>query len=290
MTQHPYTYTILRYVHDPRAGEALNVGVVLHVAAERKLLARLRSTFGRVKAAFPDLDGEAFKQALREVERGIERVAREMEKGGLLAAAGDAAAFARRGMPEDDSALQWSPVGSGLTADAKATLERLYDRFVQRHDDRVRRRRDDEDIWRPVRERLDARGISVPFEEKTFAGEVDAITFRHAWKNGQWHAYEGVSLDLASQDSIMEKARRWVGHLTTVKEGLAEPLKLHLVIGAPQEPGLGEAYRRALLIMRKAPLGPEVVEEDAIDDLVSRIEDEVRVHAHDQGHPTARGG
>ncbi|MBX6745222.1 MAG: DUF3037 domain-containing protein [Acetobacteraceae bacterium] len=290
MTQHPYTYTILRYLHDPRAGEALNVGVVLHVAAERTLLARVRSTFGRVKAAFPDLDGEAFKQALREVERGIERVAREMQRGGLLAAAGDAAAFARRAMPEDDSALQWSPVGSGLTADAEATLERLYDRFVQRHDDRARRRRDDEDIWRPVRERLEARGVSVPFEEKTFAGEVDAITFRHAWKNGQWHAYEGVSLDLASQDSIMEKARRWVGHLTTVKDGLAEPLKLHLIIGAPQEQGLGEAYRKALTMMRKAPLGPEVVEEDAIDDLVSRIEDEVRAHAQDRGHPAALGG
>ncbi|WP_158295651.1 DUF3037 domain-containing protein [Crenalkalicoccus roseus] len=290
MTQHPYTYTILRYLHDPRAGEALNVGVVLHVPAERKLLARLRSTFGRVKAAFPDLDGEAFKQALREVERGIERVARELEKGGLLAAAGDAAAFARRGMPDDDSALQWSPVGSGLTADAEATLERLYDRFVQRHDDRARRRRDDEDIWRPVRERLEARGVSVPFEEKTFAGEVDAITFRHAWKNGQWHAYEGVSLDLASQDSIMEKARRWVGHLTTVRDGLAEPLKLHLIIGAPQEQGLGEAYRKALAMMRKAPLRPEVVEEDAIDDLVSRIEDEVRAHAPHQGPPAARGG
>jgi hypothetical protein len=290
MTQHPYTYTILRYLHDPRAGEALNVGVVLHVAAERKLLARVRSTFGRVKAAFPDLDGEAFKQALREVERGIERVAREMHKGGLLAAAGDAAAFARRGMPEDDSALQWSPVGSGLTADAEATLDRLYDRFVQRHDDRARRRRDDEDIWRPVRERLDARGVSVPFEEKTFAGELDAITFRHAWKNGQWHAYEGVSLDLASQDSIMEKARRWVGHLTTVRDGLAEPLKLHLIIGAPQEQGLGEAYRKALAMMRKAPLRPEVVEEHAIDDLVSRIEDEVRAHVQDQGSPAARGG
>jgi hypothetical protein len=290
MTQHPYTYTILRYLHDPRAGEALNVGVVLHVPAERKLMARLRSTFGRVKAAFPDLDGEAFKQALREVERGIERVARELEKGGLLAAAGDAAAFARRGMPEDDSALQWSPVGCGLTADAQATLEGLYDRFVQRHDDRVRRRRDDEDIWRPVRERLDARGISVPFEEKTFAGEVDTITFRHAWKNGQWHAYEGVSLDLASRDSIMEKARRWVGHLTTVRDGLAEPLKLHLIIGAPREQGLGEAYRKALVMMGKAPLEPEVVEEDAIDDLVSRIEDEVRAHVRDRGHPAALEG
>jgi hypothetical protein len=43
-------------------------------------------------------------------------------------------------------------------------------------------------------------------------------------------------------------------------------------------------------MMSRAPLGPEVVEEDAIDDLVSRIEDEVRAHAQDRGHPAARGG
>jgi hypothetical protein len=286
MTQRPYTYTILRYVHDPRAGEALNVGVVLHVAAEQKLLVRVRSTFGRVKRAFPDLDGEAFNQALRDVERGIERVAREMQKGGLLAAAGDAAAFARRGMPEDDSALQWSPVGSGLTDDGAATLDRLYDRFVRRHDERAARRRDDEEVWRPVREKLVARGVSVPFEEKTFAGEVDAITFRHAWKNGQWHAYEGVSLDLASQDGIIEKARRWVGHLTTVKDGVTEALKLHLIVGAPHDPTLAPAYDKAVAMIRKAPLAPEVVEEGEIDELVSRIEDEVRAHEeHADGAP-----
>jgi hypothetical protein len=278
MTQRPYTYTVLRYVHDPRAGEALNVGVVVHVPAEQKLLVRVRSTFGRVKKAFPDLDGDAFTRALRDVERGIERVAVEMRNGGLLASTGDAAAFARRGLPEDDSALQWSPVGSGLTEDGAATLARLYDRFVRRHDERSARRRDDEEVWRPVREKLVARGVSVPFEEKTFAGEVDAITFRHAWKNGQWHAYEGVSLDLASHDGIIEKARRWVGHLTTVKDGVTEDLKLHLIVGPPSDPVLARAYDKAIAMIRKAPLTPEVVEEAEIDALVSRIEDEVRAH------------
>lgn len=281
MTQRPYTYTILRYVHDPRAGETLNVGVVVHVAAEQKLLVKVRSSFGRVKAAFPDLDGEVFKQALRDVERGIERVAREMQKGGLLAGVGDAAAFARRGMPEDDSALQWSPVGSGLTDDAAATLDRLYDRFVRRHDDRAPRRRDDDEVWRPVHAKLVARGVLVPFEEKTFAGEVDTITFHHAWKNGHWHAYEGVSLDLASRDGIIEKARRWVGHLTTAKDGVTEGLKLHLIVGAPQDDALVPAYEKAVAMIRRAPLAPEVVEEAEIDDLVSRIEDEMRAHASD---------
>ncbi len=39
-------------------------------------------------------------------------------------------------------------------------------------------------------------------------------------------------------------------------------------------------------MIRKAPLGPEVVEEAEIDELVSRIEDEVRAHeVHADGTP-----
>jgi hypothetical protein len=34
--QRPYTHTVLPYVHDARAGEMLNVGIVLHVAAEHR--------------------------------------------------------------------------------------------------------------------------------------------------------------------------------------------------------------------------------------------------------------
>ena len=31
---------------------------------------------------------------------------------------------------EDDSALQWSPMGSGVAIDPERTLEQLYERFV----------------------------------------------------------------------------------------------------------------------------------------------------------------
>ena len=43
----PYTYTILRYVHDVMTGEFINVGVVMHVPSQRQLLARTRTTIGR---------------------------------------------------------------------------------------------------------------------------------------------------------------------------------------------------------------------------------------------------
>lgn len=276
--QRPYTYTVLRYIHDPRAGEMLNVGVVVHVPADHQLLVKTRATFGRVKDAFPDLDGDAFKMAMRSVERAIGSVAKDLAATALLSGDLDAAMLARRALPEDDSALQWSSVGSGVTSDAPATLERLFERLVRHNDDRTSRRRVDEEIWRPIRERLAERHVHVPFEPKVVEGALDSITFKHAWKNGQWHVYEPVSLDLADRDGIMDKTRRWLGHLAAVRDASADPLKLHFILGAPQDPTLRPAYDRAVALFRKADLNPEVIEEGDIDTLVDRIEDEVRAH------------
>ncbi len=92
--QRPYTYTVLRYVHDVRAGEMLNVGIVLHVASNHHLLIKTRHTFGRLKEAFPDLNGEAFRDAMRAIERAIADVA-------------DNALFSDRETPHHWPARRW---------------------------------------------------------------------------------------------------------------------------------------------------------------------------------------
>jgi len=281
--QRPYTYTVLRYVHDARAGEMLNVGIVLHVAAPQCLLVKTVRTYTRLKGAFPDLDGEAFRAAMRAVEQEVENVAKEIAAKPLLSGQGDAAAFARKALPADDSALQWSSVGSGLTADPAGTLERLFERLVRPQDDRAPRRRADDEVWRPVREELAARNIIVPFQPKVIRGSLDSITFEHAWKNGVWHVYEPVSLDLADRDGVMAKTHKWLGHLAAVQDGAAEPMQLHFILGAPQEPELEHAYRSAVQLFRQAALNPEVLEESQVDALVARIEGEIRVH--DAGSP-----
>jgi hypothetical protein len=278
--RHPYTYTILRYVHDPRAGEMLNVGIVVHVASERLLLARTRPTFGRVKDAFPDLIGPAFTESMRALDRAIGRVAKELAEAQLFVEGSDAASLARLALQVDDSSLQWSPVGSGLTDDPNATLERLFERLVRRHDGQTPRRRTDDDVWRPLRDRLAERRVHIPFEEKVIRGSLDSITFGRAWKNGVWHAYEPVSLDMADGDGVMDKTRRWLGHLAAVKDAQSEQLRLHFILGAPQDGALHRDYLRAVALFRKADLAPEVIEEDGIDGLVTQIETELRAH-HD---------
>ena len=129
-----YSYTVLRYIHDVVSGEALNVGVVMHAPAASFLKVRTRKTIGRLKQAFPDLDRAAFADAMQAVGRGFSDIAKQANKMSLFDARTDARAHALKVLPDDDSALQWSPTGTGLTADPARTFERLFERYVARYD------------------------------------------------------------------------------------------------------------------------------------------------------------
>ncbi len=276
--QRSYTYTTLRYVHDVRTGEFLNVGVVIHAASLGRLEFKTRKTFGRAKHMFPDLDGEAFRASMQAIDRALAAQGRQIAEAGLMAGDGNAVSVARKALPADDSTLQWSELGSGVTDDLTKALDRLYARMVTRYDTHTTRRRTDEDVWRPVREKLDQLEIAIPLEEKIVASATDEVSFKHAWKNGKWHAYEPLSLDLADADGIKDKARRWRGHLAAVADGAREDLKLHFIVGAPQNAALRPAYQNALTILRQADFSPSVYEDNQIDTLVAEIEDEVRAH------------
>jgi len=276
----PYTYTVLRYVHDVMTGEFVNVGVVMHVPSQQRVLAKTRTTMGRIRGVFPDLDRNAFTAAMQAVQRSFRKIAKENTKDSLFVSTGDAAVFGRQALPADDSSLQWSSVGSGLTSEADKTFDRLYDRFVARYDTPSRHRRTDDDVWRPVLQKLEEKNLASLLQEKIIAGPVDDVLFKHAWKNGCWHVYEPVSFDLVDADGIKVKAREWLGHLAAVvTDGKnVEPFKPHFIVGAPRDHALRQAYDSALAILRRAPNDPEIFEETQIDDLIARIEHEVRSH------------
>ena len=273
-----YSYTVLRYIHDVVSGEALNVGVVMHAPAASFLKVRTRRTIGRLKQAFPDLDRTAFADAMQAVDRGFSAIAKQANRASLFDARTDARAHALKVLPDDDSALQWSPTGAGLTSDPARTFERLYERYVARYDSAPVKRRSDDDVWQPVRDKLMERGINVAFEPKTVVGAQDRIVFEKAWMNGRWHACEAVSLDRASAEGIMDKARRWRGHLAAVADGTSERIDLHFLLGRPQNSALIGAYETAKEILAHAPFATEVVDENDIDDFVASIESAYRAH------------
>lgn len=278
ITKEPYSYVVLRYIHDVLTGEFVNVGLVMVVPGRPLILSKSRKTFGRIKSVFPDLDSEAYKGAIDAIERGMRSVQRSLKDEGLFKDGKTAGDYARIALPLDDSSLQWSPVGAGLTADPQKTFDQLYQRFVSRYDRASERRRSDDDVWRPVEAKLKEHGVNIELESKRIQGDTDAVEFRHAWKNGRWHVYEPLSFDLSDADNIKDKARRWLGHLSAVKNGMTEDVQVHFIVGRPRNATLVHAYRNAVEILRQVPFDNKVFDEDQIEDFVNQIEDEVRHH------------
>lgn len=272
----PYTYVVLRYRHDLLAGEFANVGVVLHAPASGFLDAKMRHTLGRLSKMFPDLDGDALKGSVKSIERAIKRLAAP-QAGDLFARSQDAGSFARAVLPEDDSSFIWGPVGSGLTGNPADTLDTLYNRFVARYDEQQRQHRDDAAIWKPVHDRLAERKLADRLQAKTIRSPLDHVEFEHAWKNGAWHCYQPISFDLANEENIRDKARRWAGHMLALK-GASEAFRTYFFVGSPADHKLKSAYEAAVNILKLSPGEPQVIDEARIDDLVHQIEDEIRAH------------
>lgn len=276
MTREPYTYMILRYRHDPVAGEQINVGVVLHAARSGFLGAAIRKAYGRVAKLFPSVDGTTLRHDLAGLERAFRKLAKENVHNDLVSRP-NIATYALQVVGRDDSSLIWSEIGSGITADPAKTLEDLHSRFVAQYDEVNAARRSDADIWKPFRDLLVERKIADIFEQKTITAVHDEVEFDHAWKNGKWHCFQPLSFDLVTADGIQEKAARWVGHMVGLKSA-ADHFQPYFILGAPTDPQLHAAYDRAMEFISSAPLTPKIITEETFGAFADELEDKIRAH------------
>lgn len=281
---HKYTYTLLRYIHDTATGEFVNVGVAVHCPEEKFVGAKCRKTYGRIARTFPGIDGDAFKASMRFIERRFDEQATSLRKELPLDGKESVIEFARSVVPADASSLQWSPIKGGITNNAEAMLEHLYERMVSRYDEKQQHeRRGDEEVWRSFKRELEALRLAEFFQPKTILSKDDEVQFEHAWKNGVWHCLAPVSFDLSSQDSIRDKAYRWLGQMTSIKDA-NEKFKIYMILGLPQQQELINAYNSAVGILSKMPVEAEFYTEADAATLTARLQAEVREHMESAEH------
>jgi len=138
-TDGPYTYTVLRYVHDIGTAEFINVGVVVAACDAPCVAARFKTDYGRVKGAFPSLDTEVFLARMKRLQTCFDSVDASWCSVVRVREGASIAALIRSVLPLEDSAIYWSPIGSGVGGPPVKVLESLYRRLVTKHE--LRRRR-----------------------------------------------------------------------------------------------------------------------------------------------------
>jgi hypothetical protein len=279
MNKHPYTYTVLRYVHDTSTGEFANVGVVISAPSAKFADAILRPTYGRLSKMFPGMDGEHFRQVIRHLQSRFEEIASQVrEEMDLGQKPTNAQELAFSVIAPDDSSFQWSAMGSGLTADLPVTLESIYQKMVERYDDRQKTEsRSDELVWKSFKKRLEERKVLSRLHPKTISVQDDEVTFSHAWKNHQWHCMETLSFDLMQPQSIREKAHSWLGKMTSIKDA-TEKFSVCYLVGEPQLERSRRAFEQALNVLHKTPVEHEIIREHEAESFAAEVAKEIAAH------------
>jgi hypothetical protein len=271
-----YSTIILRYVHDVVTGEFANIGVVVYAPEQRFLEARFATSYERLNAIFLKIDHLHFRALIRYLTNRFEEIGGEIRDGLRLQPVNALSEIVKQVLPPDDSSLQWSQQGGGITDDPARVLAELYKRMVERFiAGATQASRTDEEIAKPFKAKLGK--ASAKLSEKTIETKDYQYDFQFAWKNNIWHLYEPVSFDLVDPNSIREKANRWLGRGVALHDA-HERFKIHFLLGEPRQDETKAAFENAIHLLSKIPGQKELVREKELEDFAEHVAEEIGSH------------
>ena len=274
----PYSFSVLRYVHDPVTQEFINIGVAVYSREAGFMRAVCTTHYARITRMFTKIDGNRFRQLTRYIQEQVSAIGEGLPSELPFETGGSIDQLLARVLPPDDSSVQFSRPGVGLSHDLEKATAELFERYVERYSlTNESSRRDDEDIWRTFRGPLEQRHITAHLVPKRIVAPNYDYEFQRAWKNGIWHVYEPVSFDMVDGGAIVDKANRWVGRATSLNDS-SEQFELHLLLGEPQDSRLEGQFLKAQNILRKMPGKCELIRESEADAFAAEFEREIQQH------------
>lgn len=277
----PFTYRILRYIHDPVAGETLNVGVILFTPDVPYLGVVVDTHYERLSKAFSGFNGENFRQILRRLDLAINRFREtQLDVLPLRSLPETVDQITRQIWPDEELSFTMGPTLAGITEqDPEEELRDIFDRLVlsQYPRDEKQRRTDDE-VWNVYKRPLAERALTPILRPKGISTRDFQITFDYAFKNDNWHVLQPISLDVVRPESMQRKAAQWLGYCTELRSA-QDLARMYLLLGEPQLRAHKTAYEKAKNILKKIPVKHEIVEERDADQFADHLRNYMKRHS-----------
>lgn len=275
---------VLRYVHDARVGESLNIGVVM-VPRNSPPRSQFLDRWSRITGAFPGADVVALRRLTKAIERVVSEDSSAQHQLTLGAtAAHPALNLVARAIHVDDTSIQLSPTISGVTSDVARTERELFELYVDQQAavSGARPTRNDQDVWKQFAQLLDETTIRRVQHEKVIHARRLNLVFEQSWINGRQNVLQPLSFDMADANAISGKAQKWVGGLVAARTAL-ENTGVYLLVGLPDQAASHQvraAANDAVEMMTETlaeqlPRGVEVVREAERDRLARKILDDL---------------
>jgi hypothetical protein len=281
MRKTPYTYTVIKYLHDPASGEMLNIGVILCAPEAGFIDARLEYHHQRLSETFVNFDGEHYRQTLRRFMAGLDALRDRVTPEtlfDLVDRPSDARRFGDIVWPDTDLSFQLSPVMAGITEDPALAIEAIFHRMVtSQYARKTTQARTDDDVWAIYQPSLVRRKIVRNLRPTVIQTTKVELKFEHAFKNEKWHVLQPMSMDYVRKEYIQNKAARWLGNGIGLQES-PEIGCLYILFGPPQIEAHKAAYTRAKNLLHEMPVRHEFIEEDAAEQFADFIKSYMRDH------------
>src|SRR6266478_3401389 len=121
----PYTYSVVRYVHDPGTGEMLNIGIVLCAPTIQLIETRFESRYERLSEAFVGFDGDHYRRSIRHFDRVVDILRGRLALPQLFDVwdlTADVGSITREIWPDQDLSFQVSSIMAGIADDPKKAI------------------------------------------------------------------------------------------------------------------------------------------------------------------------
>ncbi len=285
MSMAPYTYSVIRYVHDPATGERLNIGVILCAPTLGFVDARLEYRYERLSDAFIDFDGDHYRRTLRQFSVVVNALRNRISDTTLFDMwdlPSDVSKVADQIWADKDLSFQIGEVMAGMTDNPVTALELLFYRNVTSQYDHLKvEKRTDDEVWSVYQAPLIRRKVVRKLRPMTLVTPEVELKFEHAFRNDKWHILQPISMDYAKKESIQIKATRWLGNAVALED---EPTlqTLYILLGPPLIDAYRPAYLKAKNLLHRMPIKHELIEENEAEDFAEHIATFIKKHDNDE--------
>lgn len=282
MRKIPYTYCLVKYLHDPAAGEMLNVGVLLCAPNLAFVESRFNLFYERLSNTFAGFDGDHYREIITSIQFSVDKLRNWHSTPTLFVMDSEMQTVddvIKRIMPDRGLSIQFGPMLAGLAEDPHDELEYIFEQAVASQYPRSHNEsRTDEDVWTVYRRSFSNKKIDRVLRPTNLTSkEGFDFKFEHAFKNEKWHVLKPVNMDYANSAYIQSKATKVLGEAAALQDN-KELGTYYILLGEPRIESHKSSYIKAKNLLNKIPVKKEIFEEDAADDLADLLADYIEQH------------
>lgn len=273
-TQFPYRYTLIRYIHDRRTEEFVNVGVILECSQLGFVASMVDTSYARLSRFFPGANVVAIRSALKSLDARVRARSEAIAKKPadiFKPTASHLEDIWAEVFPKDDSALAFSDFKAGITADPSEAHRRIFLKTVAAYKSKQDKgSRSDEDVWHSIEPAFAQRALSKKLVEYAVRAPLSEYTFEHALRNGRWHCIEPISIDLVNAENIRGKVQKLFGAMSLIRSA-ATDLNLYFVLSEPTTEAARRMFAEARQVIESVDIPHRVFLESGADQLAEEL-------------------